>query len=100
MVKALQRLQRRLERPLLEILADMGEGRGDMWSLGISEDLPELAVVRDLCDSGDTSDLRNLRLAVLMATEEEPYETFISKSFTMFDTEQGDDRLSVSGRTA
>ena len=33
-----------------------------------------------------------VRLAVLMATEEKPYETFLEKSFSLFDPELGDER--------
>ena len=33
-----------------------------------------------------------VRLAVLMATEEKPYETFLEKSFSLFDPDLGDER--------
>jgi len=95
-VKALRGLQRRLERPLLEVMETISDGQGDGACLGLGEDTPECQVVWEICGKGDQLDLRYLRLAVLMATEEDPYEAFISKSFSIFDEELGDDSVSVT----
>ena len=93
-VKALRKLQRRLEKPMKEIIEDMGD-KDEEAVARLAEGAPELSVVNELCGSGDNFDLRYLRLGVLMASEEDggAYETFLSKSFSLFDLELGEDRL-------
>ena len=50
---------------------------------GVPADLPELAVVEELCGAG--SDLRNLRLIARMVTEENAYKAFLDQAFLLFD---------------
>jgi len=85
MVAAFQRLQRRIETPLAEVVGV------ESSPLELGPDCPELTAVKELCP-----ETQHLRLAVLMATEEDPYETFISRSFAMIDPDLGDERMSES----
>merc|ERR1719361_292663 len=76
------------------IIEDMNDKDEDTL-VRLAEGAPELSVVNELCGSGDNFDLRYLRLGVLMASEEDgdAYETFLSKSFSLFDLELGEDRI-------
>ena len=93
-VKALRKLQRRLEKPMKEIVEELGDKEEEVVPR-LAEGAPELSVVNELCGSGDNFDLRYLSLGVLMASEEDSdaYETFLSKSFSLFDLELGEDRI-------
>jgi len=93
-VKALRKLQRRLEKPMKEIVEDLGD-KDEEAVARLAEGAPELSVVNELCGSGDNFDLRYLRLGVLMASQEDgdAYETFLSKSFSLFDLELGEERI-------
>merc|ERR1712179_623076 len=55
-------------------------------------DLPELGVVKELC--GENGDIRNLKLVVKLSTEEDSLETFLHQTFSLFDTELGQDQIS------
>jgi len=94
-VKALRKLQRRLEKPMKEIIEDVGD-KDEESVVRLAEGAPELSVVNELCGTGENFDLRYFRLGVLMASEEEgdAYETFLSKSFSLFDLELGEERIS------
>jgi len=94
-VKALRKLQRRLEKPMKEIIVDIGD-KDEESVVRLAEGAPELSVVSELCGTGDNFDLRYMRLGVLMASEEDgdAYETFLSKSFSLFDLELGEERIS------
>lgn len=78
MVKAFRRLQRRVERPLEELLE-------------LPAELPRLE--GELEALGQGGDARPLRLAVLMATREDSYETFLTQAFAIFDPDLGEDRM-------
>jgi len=93
-VKSLGKLQRRLEKPMKVIIEDMNDKDEDTL-VRLAEGAPELSVVKELCGSGENFDLRYLRVGVLMATDEEidAYDTFLSKSFSLFDLELGEDRI-------
>merc|ERR1719186_1494582 len=93
LVKRVQKLQKKMEITLLEAT---GEEKGltvDMdlsgERLGVAQDLPELSVVSELC--GNIGDLRNLRLVVMLATEEDALETFLAQTFTLYNPELGPD---------
>jgi len=93
-VKDLRGLQRKLMRPLLEVTSELPEkGETDEDFLGLGEDVKDFSVVSEICGKDDARDARYLRLAALMATEADPYETFISQSFHIFDQNLGDERL-------
>jgi len=96
LVKRVQKLQKKMEITLLEAT---GEEKGlavDMdllgERLGVAQDLPELNVVSELC--GKMGDLRNLRLVVMLATEEDALETFLAQTFTLYNPELGPDEVS------
>ena len=93
-VKSLGKLQRRLEKPMKVIIEDMNDKDEDTL-VRLAEGAPDLSVVKELCGSGENFDLRYLRVGVLMATDEEidAYDTFLSKSFSLFDLELGEDRI-------
>jgi len=96
LVKKVQKLQKKLEIPLAEA---MNEENGMMVTmetlgdrLGVPSDLPELSVVKELC--GENGDIRNLKLVVKLSTEEDSLETFLHQTFSLFDTELGQDQIS------
>jgi len=97
LVKRVQKLQKKMEIPLIDATC---EEKGlnvpmDMWGdrLGVSQDLPELSVVGELC--GKEDDLRNLRLIILLATEEDAMQTFLDKTFSLYNPELGPDTVST-----
>jgi len=93
-VKSLKKFQRGLEKPIKETIKDMGD-RDEEAVRTLVEAAPEVSVVTELCGTGENFDLRFLRLGVLMATEEEvdAYETFLTKSFSLFDQDLGAERI-------
>jgi len=97
LVKRVQKLQKKMEIPLMDATC---EEKGltvptDMWGerLGVSNDLPELSVVGELC--GDEDDLRNLRLVILLTTEGDALQTFLAQTFLLYDSELGPDTIST-----
>ena len=103
--KALLKLQRKLEEPLLQTTAYI-DGLGDeelcsskhhLYSeIGASEDLPELKTVIDDMQSEDQFDLRHLRLSVLISASTDSLQCFLHQSFNMFDDELGPEKMSKS----
>lgn len=95
MLKKVQKLQMKMEFPMMEAThsVESQEPLEAAALLGVPADLPELAVVEELCGSG--SDLRNLRLIARMATEENAYKAFLDQAFLLFDPEFGADKISV-----
>ena len=93
-VKSLKKFQRGLERPIKETIEDMGD-RDEEAVRFLVQAAQEVSVVTELCGTGENFDLRFLRLGVLMATEEEvdAYETFLTKSFSLFDQDLGAERI-------
>jgi len=94
-VKALQRLQRRVESPLVQATANLcneGEAGDGLEVLGQRTK----ALVEELCGTGEKADHRFLRLEVLLATEEDSYTAFINHSFSLLDKDLGSDRMSES----
>jgi len=92
LVKRVQKLQKKMEIPLLEALGeDSGESM-DMdrlgEKLGVAKDLAELSVVKEL------GGLRNLRLVTKLATEENALETFLTQTFILYNPELGQDNIS------
>lgn len=93
-VKALRGLQRKLMSPLLEVTSDLSEeNQSDAGFLGLGEELEDFPVVSEICGKGEMTDMRYLWIAALMATEADPYETFISESFQIFDRDLGVEKL-------
>jgi len=95
-VKKIQKLQKKLEIPLADA---MKEDNGIMLTLdtlgdrlGVSSELPELSVVKELC--GENGDIRNLKLITKLATEEDALETFLHQTFTLYNPELGQDSIS------
>ena len=93
-VKSLRKLQRGLEKPIKETIEDMFD-RDEEAVRFLVQAAQEVSVVTELCGTGENFDLRFLRLGVLMATEEEvdAYETFLTKSFSLFDQDLGAERI-------
>lgn len=73
----------KMEFPMMESTNSV-ESQEPLAALpGVPADLPELAVVEELCGAG--SDLRNLRLIARMVTEENAYKAFLDQAFLLFD---------------
>jgi len=103
--KALLKLQRKLEEPLLQTTAyidGLGEeslqsSKHQLYSkIGASEDLPELKTVFDDMQSEDQFDLRHLRVSVLISASSDSLQCFLLQSFNMFDDKLGPEKMSKS----
>merc|ERR1712106_1090181 len=66
-------------------------------AFGISPETEELApVAEELCVShGELLDIRNLRIAILMSTEEDAFESFLSHTFSLYSPELGDTTITA-----
>jgi len=97
LVKKVQKLQKKMEIPLMEATSEKDGLSVEMTSLGerlgVAEDTPELSVVKEL--SGDKDDLKNLRLVTLLATEEDALETFLTQTFILYNPELGPEKVST-----
>ena len=94
MLKKLQKLQRRLDVPLLELTAQINSEE-TAASQGLLDKLSEeddLKIIEELC--GGRDDLRHLRLVTLIATDEDALESFLNHSCQMYDEDLGPDRIS------
>ena len=95
MLKKIQKLQRRLDVPLLELTEPI-HGGGDNTSAElmskIGEEEEDLKVIEELCQ--DTTDLRNLRLVTLIATDKDALQSFLNNSCQLYDEDLGEDRIS------
>ena len=96
--KALQKLQRRLDKPLLQTTSyihqlDQKQARSTheramiAERLGATHDLPELDVVLADLMEGEQADLRHLRLSVLVCCGEDSLATFLKQTIALFDAE-------------
>lgn len=88
-VKKLQKYQRKLDISLLELTKDITRDRkapdGALQRLkSLSE---ETKVFEDLC--GNLDDLRNLKLIALIATDEDPVQSFYDNVFQLYGSEDG-----------
>jgi len=96
LVKKVQKLQKKMEIPLTEALNEENgiaftmDMLGDR--LGVPTELPELSVVKELC--GEKGEIRNLKLVIKLATEEDSLETFLHQTFTLFNSELGEEQIS------
>lgn len=95
MLKQIQKLQRRLDVPLLELTAKIDSGNKTSEGLldKISEEEDDLKIVQELC--GDTTDLRILRLVSLIATDKDALTSFLNNSCKLYDENLGEDRIST-----
>eukprot|EP00092_Neocalanus_flemingeri_P096284 GFUD01122559.1.p1 GENE.GFUD01122559.1~~GFUD01122559.1.p1 ORF type:complete len:549 (-),score=146.92 GFUD01122559.1:1042-2688(-) len=95
LVKRVQKLQKKMEMPLIEATSEEKQLTVNMdllgERLGVAQDLAELSVVEELCGKVD---LRNLRLVTLLATEEDALETFLAQTFILYNPELGPDKVS------
>jgi len=93
MLKKLQKLQRRLDVPLLELTAQINgvETASEQLLNQMSEE-EDLKIIEELC--GGREDLRQLRLVTLIATDEDALESFLNHSCQMYDQDLGPDRIS------
>ena len=93
MLKKLQKLQRRLDVPLLELTAQINgvEIASEQLLNQMSEE-EDLKIIEELC--GGKEDLRQLRLVTLIATDEDALESFLNHSCQMYDQDLGPDRIS------
>ena len=93
MLKKLQKLQRRLDVPLLELTAQINgvEIASEQLLNQMSEE-DDLKIIEELC--GGKEDLRQLRLVTLIATDEDALESFLNHSCQMYDQDLGPDRIS------
>lgn len=96
--KALQKLQRRLDKPLLQTTSyihqlDQKQARSTheramiAERIGATHDLPELDVVLADLMEGEQADLRHLRLSVLVCCGEDSLATFLKQTIALFDAE-------------
>jgi len=98
-LKRVQKLQKKMEIRLVEATTDIIQeplaSEQLAEKLGVSSKLPELEVINELCQAGEeeTLDLRNLRIAVLMATDEDSLESFLKNTFSLYDPELGDSHI-------
>ena len=100
--KNLQKLQRKLESPLLETTAYLesasdlayGDKQRELLvdTIGAGQALSELADVTEELMVGD-GDLLDLRLAVLVAGSSDSLQSFIQSSFRLFDTYLGEEEM-------
>jgi len=96
LVKKVQKLQKKIEIPLTEALHEENgiaftmDMLGDR--LGVPSELPELNVVRELC--GEKGEVRNLKLVIKLASEEDSLETFLHQTFTLYSPELGEEQIS------
>ena len=83
-LKKLQKLQRKLEVSLLELTKDItSEQKAPEAVLQRIKSLSEeTKVFEDLC--GNLNDLRNLKLVSLIATEEDPVQSFYENVFNLY----------------
>ena len=88
-----QKLQRRLDVPLLELTAPISSAEIASEELlnKLSEE-EDLKIIEELC--GGREDLRHLRLVTLIATDEDALESFLNNSCQMYDEDLGPDRIS------
>ena len=93
MLKKLQKLQRRLDVPLLELTAQINgvEIASEQLLNQMSEE-DDLKIIEELC--GGREDLRQLRLVTLIATDEDALESFLNHSCQMYGQDLGPDRIS------
>ena len=98
-LKKIQKLQRKLEMPIIDLTKDISsqqvvseELSSRLSSLGESSE--EVKTVEELC-GGETKDLRNLRLIALIATSENSFESFLENIFTLYDSDLGEERISI-----
>ena len=95
-LKKVQKLQRKLDIPLLDLTKDINSS--DIVTKDISVKLESMSeseeykTVQELC--GGTDDLRNLKLVALIATDENSFESFLKNSFLLYDPELGDGHIS------
>lgn len=98
-LKCIQKLQKKMEISLVEattnIIQEPLASEKLSEKLGVSSDLAELEVISELCQAGeeDSLDLRNLRIAVLMATDEDSLESFLNNTFSLYDSELGESHM-------
>lgn len=103
--KALQKLQRKLDEPLLETtsyieqLAEeevtVAADNLDIHSrIGLSQNAPDLAMVVDDLLTADKADLRHLRLSVLLCDSSNSVQCFLDSSFSLFDKDHGTQKVS------
>jgi len=98
-LKKIQKLQRKLEMPIIDLTKDISsqqvmseELSSRLSSLGEASE--EVKTVEELCGGG-TKDLRNLRLIALIATSENSFESFLENIFTLYDSDLGEERISI-----
>jgi len=97
-LKNLQKLQRNMNIGLSEatgnVLSFSSSNLEELCSaLGISPETEELAPVLEqlsVSDGVHSLDIRSLRIAVLMATQVDAYDSFLSHTFTLYCQTQGD----------
>jgi len=94
MLKKIQKLQRRLDVPLVELTAKINSVNKTSEGLldKINEEEEDLKIIEELC--GDKTDLRNLRLVSLIATDKDALKSFLNNSCKLYDENLGEDRIS------
>jgi len=94
MLKKIQKLQRKLDVPLLELTAQINsiDKTSELFLNKLNEEEEDLKVIEELC--GGLEDLRNLRLVTLMATDKDALQSFLDNSCRLYDEDLGTDRIS------
>lgn len=96
MLKKVQKLQRKLDAPLLELTKNINDqvfvSEEILEKFKLLSDCEEIKVIDDLCGSLD--DLRNLKLIAMIATDEDSVQSFVKNIFTLYDPDLGDSTLS------
>jgi len=105
--KALQKLQRKLEEPLLQTTSYIEELTEENATIaftdldihdriGLSKDAPELAAVIGHDNEADKVDLRHFRLSILVCDSQNSLQCFLDYAFLLFDKCHGAQRISSS----
>lgn len=94
MLKRIQKLQRKLDVPLLELTAQINslDQTSEELLSKLKQEEEDLNTIEELC--GEVGDLRILRLITLMATEKDALESFLDNSCKLYDDDQGTERIS------
>jgi len=96
-LKKVQKLQRKLDKCLLELTKDIDS------ETTVTEDIldrlrqisetDEYKVIDEI--GGSLNDLRNLRLIALIATDEDSFESFLENTFALYDSHLGESTVST-----